>query len=78
MNLTLIFERLFAEPMGGGYPKERAIPEQRNARILSDLKKLLTEICWQLSKISTKISSKKRFLALISKSTSLPMRSRQD
>lgn len=40
LNLTLIFERLFAEPMGGGYPKERAIPEQRNARILSDLKKI--------------------------------------
>ncbi|HID3356679.1 TPA: RpiB/LacA/LacB family sugar-phosphate isomerase [Streptococcus pyogenes] len=40
LNLTLIFERLFAEPMGGGYPKDRAIPEQRNARILSDLKKI--------------------------------------
>ncbi|MGT2934396.1 RpiB/LacA/LacB family sugar-phosphate isomerase [Streptococcus castoreus] len=40
LNLTLIFERLFAEPMGGGYPKERAIPEQRNARILDDLKQL--------------------------------------
>ncbi|MGG6795621.1 UNVERIFIED_CONTAM: RpiB/LacA/LacB family sugar-phosphate isomerase [Streptococcus canis] len=40
LNLTLIFERLFAEPMGDGYPKERAIPEQRNARILSDLKKI--------------------------------------
>ncbi|HEL0020920.1 putative 4-deoxy-L-threo-5- hexosulose-uronate ketol-isomerase [Streptococcus equi subsp. zooepidemicus Sz35] len=38
LNLTLMFERLFAEPMGGGYPKERAIPEQRNARILSELK----------------------------------------
>ncbi|EHI70679.1 RpiB/LacA/LacB family sugar-phosphate isomerase [Streptococcus ictaluri] len=40
LNLTLIFERLFAEPMGGGYPKERAIPEQRNARILSQLKEI--------------------------------------
>lgn len=38
LNLTLIFERLFAEPMGGGYPKERAIPEQRNARILGEMK----------------------------------------
>ncbi|MGT2784484.1 RpiB/LacA/LacB family sugar-phosphate isomerase [Streptococcus merionis] len=38
LNLRLIFERLLAEPMGGGYPRERAIPEQRNARILSDLK----------------------------------------
>lgn len=38
LNLKLIFERLFAEPMGGGYPRERVIPEQRNARILNELK----------------------------------------
>lgn len=38
LNLRLIFERLFAEPMGGGYPKERAVPEQSNARILRGLK----------------------------------------
>ncbi|MDY7526406.1 MULTISPECIES: RpiB/LacA/LacB family sugar-phosphate isomerase [unclassified Cryobacterium] len=38
LNLTLIFERLFAEPMGGGYPKERVVPEQRNARILNEVK----------------------------------------
>lgn len=40
LNLKLIFERLFTEEMGGGYPKERAIPEQRNARILNDVKKI--------------------------------------
>lgn len=40
LNLKLMFERLFAEPMGGGYPKERVIPEQRNARILNDVKKI--------------------------------------
>ncbi|MFR7590919.1 MAG: RpiB/LacA/LacB family sugar-phosphate isomerase [Longibaculum sp.] len=40
LNLKLMFERLFAEEMGGGYPKERAIPEQRNARILNDVKKI--------------------------------------
>lgn len=40
LNLKLIFERLFAEEMGGGYPKERVILEQRNARILNDLKKI--------------------------------------
>lgn len=40
LNLKLIFERLFAEPMGGGYPKERVIPEQRNARILNEVKKI--------------------------------------
>ena len=40
LNLKLIFERLFAEEVGGGYPKERAIPEQRNARILNEVKKI--------------------------------------
>lgn len=40
LNLKLIFERLFAEKMGGGYPKERAIPEQRNARILNEVKQI--------------------------------------
>ena len=27
LNLKLIFERLFAETAGGGYPKERAVPD---------------------------------------------------
>ena len=31
---------LFAEEMGGGYPKERVIPEQRNARILNEVKQI--------------------------------------
>ncbi|WP_162011864.1 RpiB/LacA/LacB family sugar-phosphate isomerase [Streptococcus sp. S784/96/1] len=38
LNLKLLFERLFAEEMGGGYPKERVVPEQRNARILNEMK----------------------------------------
>lgn len=38
LNLELIFERLFAEPMGGGYPKERAVPERCNAGILQKVK----------------------------------------
>lgn len=38
LNLKLIFEQLFAQEMGGGYPKERAIPEQRNAQILRNIK----------------------------------------
>ena len=41
LNLALIFERLFAEPMGGGYPRERVVPEQRNARILNEMKALV-------------------------------------
>lgn len=40
LNLKLIFERLFAETASGGYPKERAVPEQRNARILNEVKQI--------------------------------------
>ena len=40
LNLKLIFERLFAETAVGGYPKERAVPEQRNARILNEVKQI--------------------------------------
>ena len=40
LNLKLLFQRLFAEEMGGGYPKERAVPEQRNAKILNEVKKV--------------------------------------
>ena len=34
LNLTYIFEKLFCTPGGGGYPKERVVPEQRNKKIL--------------------------------------------
>ncbi|MFM1540394.1 RpiB/LacA/LacB family sugar-phosphate isomerase [Helcococcus ovis] len=40
LNLKLIFERLFAEEGGNGYPKERVIPEQRNKKILDEVKKV--------------------------------------
>lgn len=42
LNLQYVFEKLFVEEWGGGYPKERAIPEQRNAKILTEVKKLTT------------------------------------
>ena len=38
LNLEYIFEKLFCEPSGGGYPKERAVPEQRNKKILEQVK----------------------------------------
>ena len=38
LNLEYIFEKLFSEPFGGGYPKERVVPEQRNKRILDDVR----------------------------------------
>ena len=40
LNLGYVFEKLFVEEWGGGYPKERAVPEQRNARILNEVKKV--------------------------------------
>ena len=33
LNLEYIFEKLFEGEPGGGYPKERVIPEQRNKKI---------------------------------------------
>lgn len=38
LNFEYIFEKLFCEPSGGGYPKERAVPEQRNKKILDQVK----------------------------------------
>lgn len=49
LNLEYIFEKLFCEPSGQGYPRERAVPEQRNKKILDEVRKVtfkedLTEI----------------------------------
>lgn len=38
LNLHYTFEKLFSESFGGGYPKERVIPEQRNKKILDEMK----------------------------------------
>lgn len=38
LNLQYIFEKLWSEPSGGGYPKERAVPEQRNKKILDGVR----------------------------------------
>ncbi len=38
LNLEYIFEKLFCEPSGQGYPRERAEPEQRNKRILDNVR----------------------------------------
>lgn len=40
LNLDYTFEKLFSTEMGGGYPKERVVPEQRNKKILDDVKKI--------------------------------------
>jgi len=48
LNLQYIFEKLFSEPFGGGYPKERVVPEQANKKILDGVRakafRPLTEI----------------------------------
>jgi len=38
LNLEYIFEKLFVEESGQGYPRERAVPEQRNKKILDQVK----------------------------------------
>ena len=40
LNLTYIFEKLFEGEPGGGYPKERVVPEQRNKKILDVVRKV--------------------------------------
>lgn len=40
LNLDYIFEKLFSSSFGGGYPKERVIPEQTNKKILDEMKKI--------------------------------------
>lgn len=39
LNLEYIFEKLFAEEGGQGYPRERVVPERRNKSILDEVKK---------------------------------------
>lgn len=54
LNLEYIFEKLFCEESGQGYPRERAVPEQRNKRILDEVKTVtyrsLTEILRELDR----------------------------
>ncbi len=54
LNLEYIFEKLFCEPSGQGYPRERAVPEQRNKKILDGVReaafKPFTEILASLDK----------------------------
>lgn len=52
LNLEYIFEKLYVEESGQGYPRERAVPEQRNKRILDEVKAVtyrkLTDILKEL------------------------------
>jgi ribose 5-phosphate isomerase RpiB len=40
LNLQYVFERLFEGESGKGYPRDRVIPEQRNKKILDEVKKV--------------------------------------
>ena len=40
LNLEYCFREMFSHPAGHGYPKERVIPEQRNKKILDEVKKV--------------------------------------
>jgi ribose 5-phosphate isomerase RpiB len=40
LNLQYIFEKLFEGESGKGYPKDRVIPEQRNKKILDEVRKV--------------------------------------
>ncbi|MGK0467456.1 RpiB/LacA/LacB family sugar-phosphate isomerase [Clostridium sp.] len=40
LNLGYIFEQLFQGESGQGYPRDRVVPEQRNKKILDEVKKV--------------------------------------
>ena len=40
LNLQYIFEKLYCEESGQGYPRERAVPEKANKKILDGVKKI--------------------------------------
>ncbi len=73
LNLTYIFEKLFEGEPGGGYPKERVVPEQRNKKILDgvravtlkqDLVEVLKELDQDLVKGAVAVRSSKNFSLL--------------
>lgn len=56
LNLEYIFEKLFCTPGGGGYPKERVVPEQRNKKILDEVKTVThADLCDILPKLDREL-----------------------
>ena len=56
LNLQYIFEKLFCKPGGGGYPPERVVPEQRNKKILDEVKKIThADICTILKQLDREL-----------------------
>lgn len=60
LNLQYIFEKLFEGESGQGYPRERAIPEQRNKRILDEVKKVTHQDMLTILKILIRNCLKER------------------
>lgn len=56
LNLEYIFEKLFDGESGQGYPKERVIPEQRNKKILDEIKKVThNDLCTILKNLDPEL-----------------------
>ncbi len=77
LNLDYTFEKLLCDEMGGGYPKERAVPEQANKKILDEVKKITHhDIMYVLKNIDQdflkKTISGKKFSELFFESCKVP------
>ena len=56
LNLQYVFEKLFVSEWGLGYPRERAVPEQRNKKILDEVKKVThTDIVYILENLDREL-----------------------
>lgn len=56
LNLKYIFEKLFEGESGQGYPKERVVPEQRNKKILDEVKKVThNDLCTILKNLDREL-----------------------
>ena len=57
VNLRYIFEKTFECEGGGGYPPERVVPEQRNKKILDEVKTIThnTDLCDILDRLDPEL-----------------------
>lgn len=57
LNLEYIFEKLYCEENGQGYPRERAVPEKRNKKILDEVKTVTyKDICDILKELDRELT----------------------
>ena len=56
LNLEYTFEKLFGFGSGNGYPAERVVPEQRNKKILDEVKKVThNDLCTILKNLDREL-----------------------